>query len=491
MSDETVVETDGVSVSKFFNAEDFPVPAVAFEVASSREESVTLSIVDEIPDEFGIDQIGFHPEYGSEHWTASGDGVVRFERELDPGESFTTVYGVRMEEGQDETPFLSAPVVELQGENIDEVVPPESTEVVRELAGGERDTVPGLEDEAELEAEVGAGAEDSDVESLPDDDAEILEGDLDLGEAGDEPGLSTDAEAGAGDDQHEIENDEPEQTEGIDAEDGTDVDTDTDADSDVDIDGKPESAAEPVTEPEAEGFGADQPDASADEAGIEDPETAGLHGDEDEGSADAGAASETAETAQFQAGDLVGALADAIRNDEVSDEDLETLQAAFGGVPNSTQVEIEHLQTRVSELEAYSDALEAFIDDEGTAEQLVTDIENEVAGLSTELSELGDELAEVETSVEDAAGDREALEERVAGVEANAAVVDELEETVERVRGDLDALDERVEDAEEAVLDVDELEDDLDDLEDDLEDVEDHVDEIEQWRSQLSDVFGT
>ncbi|WP_201292927.1 hypothetical protein [Halobacterium bonnevillei] len=469
MSDESVVETDGVTVSKFFNAEDFPVPAVAFEVDSSREDAVTLRLIDEIPDEFGIDQIGFHPEYGSEHWTASGDGVVRFEREIDPGESFTTVYGVRMEDGQDETPFLSAPTVQVEGENIDDVVPPESTDVVRELAGGERDTVPGLEDEDELEADIGGGG----VESLAEEDAEILEGDVDVGEPAGEPGLSADAGPGSEDDTVDDEPDvEPE------------LETDPDPEPETEPDPETESAlestdeSEPVTEPEAEGFGAEQPEPSAAEEGVQEPEAAGFDGDEAE------------PAAGLDASDLVGALADAVRNDEIADDDLETLQDAFGGVPNSTEAEIEHLQARVSELEAYSDALEAFIDEEGTAEQLLADVENDVAGLSEELSDLGDELAEVEASVEDAAGDREELRERVSDVEGDLEAVDDLEDTVERVRGDLDALDERLEDAEEAVLDVDDLTEAVDQVEDDLEDVEEHVDEIEQWRSQLSDVFG-
>jgi len=443
MSDETVVETGGVTVSKFFNAEDFPVPAVAFDVDSDRDDAVTLRIVDEIPDEFGIDQIGFHPEYGSEHWTASGDGVVRFEREIDAGESFTTVYGVRMEDGQDETPFLSAPTVELDGEDIDEVVPPESTSVVRELAGGERETVPGLEDdEGGLEADIEGG-----IESLEEEDAEILEGDIDLGSDDGEPEPEPEPEPES----------EPETT------------------------GEENFGEEPPTEPEAEGYGAEQPDPpAADEPDLDEPEAQGFDGDDEA----------APEPVAFNAGDLVGTLAAAIRNDEVNDDDLATLQEAFGGVPNSTQVEVDHLQSRVSEMEAYTDALEEFLDEEGTAQQLVGDLEDEVSSLSAALDDLGDELGEVEASVEDAAGDREQLRERVADVEAEVEAVDDLHEDIERLRGDVDAIDERLEDTEDAVMAVDDIEDDLEDVSEDVDDLEEHVDEIEEWRSQLSDVFG-
>ncbi|WP_336036744.1 hypothetical protein [Halobacterium yunchengense] len=459
MSDETVVETDGVTVSKFFNAEDFPVPAVAFDVESGRTDEVTLRIVDEIPEEFGIDQIGFHPEYGSEHWTASGDGVVRFERDLEPGESFTTVYGVRMEEGQDETPFLSAPTVELEGEGIDAVVPPESTDVVRELAGGERDTVPGLEDDEEVAAEASAGG----VESIPDDDAEILEGDVGLGDPAGEPGLSADADPASPDDA-----------------------PDEDSDEDAADEAEPALDEEPSTEPEAEGFGADQPDPPQADPGLDEPEAEGYAGDADAESTAAAAAG----AGGLEAGDVASALAAAIRNDEVDDDDLETIRSALGGVPNSTEVEIEHLQSRVSELEAYTDALEEFLDEEGTAQQIVDDVEDDVAALSADVEGLSEEVAEVQASVEDAADDREALRDRVAGVEDDLGAVDDLVDTVERVRGDVEAIDERLTDAEEAAMTVEDVEDDVDDLEDDLEALEEHVDEIEQWRSQLSDVFG-
>ncbi len=447
MSDETVVETDGVTVSKFFNAEDFPVPAVAFDVDSDRDEAVTLRIVDEIPDEFGIDQIGFHPEYGSEHWTASGDGVVRFEREIEPGESFTTVYGVRMEDGQDETPFLSAPTVELEGEDIDDVVPPESTSVVRELAGGERETVPGLEEEGEGE-EVGLEADiEGGIESLEEEDAEILEGDVDIG--GEEADLEADEEPLEADETFE---------------------------------------EEPPTEPEAEGYGAEQPEPPAAEEDVEEPESEGFG--EEAAETEPTEVEAGPESVGFDASDLVATLAEALRNDEVSDDDLETLQDAFGGVPNSTQVEIDHLQSRVSELEAYTDALEEFLDEEGTAQQLFSNVEDEVSSLSAELADLSDELADVESSVEDAAGDRQQLRERVAAVEDDVGAVEDLREDLERLRGDVDAIDERLADTEDAVMEVDELEDDLEELADDLEDVEEHVDEIEEWRSQLSDVFG-
>jgi peptidoglycan hydrolase CwlO-like protein len=488
VSDETVVETDGVTVSKFFNAEDFPVPAVAFEVSSSRDADVTLSITDEIPDEFGIDQIGFHPEYGSEHWTATGDGVVRFEREVAAGEEFTTVYGVRMENGQDETPFLSAPSVDVDGEDIDDVVPPESTDVVRELAGGERDTVPGLEDddedglEAEVEVEAGAAAGTGDIDAVTD-DAEIL---------GDEGGLIDDDEeneADASDDADDVDpavgdsgteplaaeedgDSDPPSGTGSFGDEGDDEGTALDAGSSFGDDGDDE-----------DGLGTSGSDVDASGTDLE----AELEDDADDDTGPVGAA---AGAGGFDEGEVAAALAEAIRNDQVADEDLETIQGALGGVPQSTEVEIDHLQSRVSELEAYTDALEAFIDENGPAQEVLSEFEDDVEDLENELADVHADVASVEESLADADEDREALWTEVEEVQSKAGAVDDLEESLERLRGDVDALDERLADTEEDVLALADVEDDIESLEDDLDDVEETVEEIDEWRDQLSDVFG-
>ena len=473
VSDETVVETDGVTVSKFFNAEDFPVPAVAFEVSSSRDADVTLTITDEIPDEFGIDQIGFHPEYGSEHWTATGDGVVRFEREVDAGEEFTTVYGVRMRDGQDETPFLSAPDVAVDGEDIDEVVPPESTDVVRELAGGERDTVPGLEDdeavEAEVEVEAGVGASGG-IESTPDDDAEIL---------GDEAGLVDDGS----DDEDEptFEDSETEPLAG--EEDGDDFDTESlDAEGDDSV-GTALDAGSSFGD--TDDYGADDDEASLEAELGADTDADPVH-DADPDPVDP----EPAEPVGFDEGQVAAALADAIRNDEVDDDDLETIQGALGGVPQSTEVEIDHVQSRVSELEAYTDALEAFIDENGAAQELLADFEDDIEDLENELADVHADVATVEESVAAADEDREDLWAEVESVESKFGAVDDLEESLDRLRGDVDALDERLADTEDDVLALEDVEDDIEDLEADLDHVEEIVEDIDEWRSQLSDVFG-
>ncbi|MFW6458467.1 MAG: hypothetical protein ACOCY6_03530, partial [Halodesulfurarchaeum sp.] len=195
MNEESVVVTDGVTVSKSFDRDGFPVPAVTFDVASTREEPVEITITDDIPEGFGIEQIGFHPEYESDHWRATGDGGVRFERTIEPGEELYTLYGVRMAEETEPTVFLEKPTVEVRGGgDAEEVVPRGSSEVVRELARGERDTVPGLEEpEPLVEA-----PEDERAEEPA--EAELSEADL----ATDETGLVDDGAETASTDTEEV-----------------------------------------------------------------------------------------------------------------------------------------------------------------------------------------------------------------------------------------------------------------------------------------------
>jgi len=82
----TTVDEDGIRVEKSFTDDAFPVPAVMYELSSTREDPVRVRIVDRIPESFPMDRIGFHPEYESENWTAYKDHRVEFERVVDPGD---------------------------------------------------------------------------------------------------------------------------------------------------------------------------------------------------------------------------------------------------------------------------------------------------------------------------------------------------------------------------------------------------------------------
>ena len=478
VNEESVVVQNGVTVTKSFSRDEFPVPAVTFEVQSTREEPVDLRIADAIPEGFGVEQIGFHPEYGSEHWTATGDGEVKFERTIEAEEEFTTVYGVRMEESDEPDMFLQKPTVAVNPTDTieaDDTVPEESSSVVRELARGERTSVPGLDEKEpadeksdETVAEATAEPEASLAESGEPDEAErggeaeeTEEPLAELTDRTEEPVESADEESDEPVQESEVAGEEEEQVEEAEEE-------------------KAEEADEPVVE-----IG-DEPESVAeyDEAiESEEPLVADAEDDiETESESEPEGATQTADSPTDQSMDpatdsesLVAAFAAEIEAGNVAEDDLAVIRDAVVDEPESERVRIEHLQSRVSDLEAYSDALEEFIDEKGTAQELLADVE-------AEIDTLGIEMEALEERADAAAEERDTMSEHLESLEDTVEAIAGVAERIERVRGDIDALDERVDGVEETTMELEAMESELDSVKADLE-------ELSAWRDQLSDVF--
>jgi len=430
------VSSDGVTVDKRFEEDEFPVPAIAFEIRSDRSESVTITIVDEVPEDVAVEDLGFHPEYGSEHWTIDEERIT-FEREMDPDSEYTTVYGIRATGTEDVEKFLTEPVIEsvdppLEEDDDDVVVDEGSSDVVRDVISGDSDGVPGLDED---------DGEDEDVETLNLKD----------------PNDPSDGE---------------------------------------------ETAA-PVTGTEnGEGDAETETETPAETAGVE---------------------------------SLVGALAAELRNGNVDEEDVKLLRKAFDlvedGAGGSVDARIQRLQTEVADLLAYTDALEEFLDENGTAEQTIEGFRREVESLQSELQEVGElargheeALADVQTTVDGVEATVDSLESELDGVldevesvrsevDDVETSVDSVEESVEEVEnsvgdveGSVEDIETTVGDVEESVdsveSDVEEVESEIDSLEsqvgdinvegiqDDVEEIESEIEDLKQWREQLSSVIG-
>ena len=95
------VEGDGVTVEKRFTADEFPVPAIEFTLRSDREDAAEFRIVDEIPEDFPMDRIGFHPDYGRENWSIEDGPEIVFESTLEPQSNLRTIYAIRPDERSD------------------------------------------------------------------------------------------------------------------------------------------------------------------------------------------------------------------------------------------------------------------------------------------------------------------------------------------------------------------------------------------------------
>ena len=413
----TTVEEDGLRVEKSFTDDAFPVPAVVFELSSRREEPVRARLVDQIPDSFPMDRVGFHPEFESEHWTAYEDHRVEFERVLEPGESVETVFGIRDDDPELDA-FLGDPTVEhvAVDEKIEDVLGVDETDAVREALSGDRATLPGMGDLEDGPATVPSDASDPAADSRP--DPRVL-----------------DADTTAAVTRH----DEP---------------------VDASVTETPDEGVDPVD----------------DEA---DPET-------------------TAPTSGIAA-----ALADEIRSGDVDEADLELLREELdGGVPRSVDVRIGRLQSSVADIEAYADALAEFIDDDGTAREMLDGIESRVADVESAVDAIDTRVAAGDRAHAELAGDVEAIEadtetlreavdglgddvdafhERADGVDDR---LDRFDEEFDDIWEDLAAVDARLTDIEER------LGDDIADVDAELAEIADHLEELEAFRSRVNEAFG-
>ncbi len=405
--DEVTVASNGITVIKTFEADAFPVPAIAFRIKSDRTEAVTVRIVDDVPENVAVEDLGFHPEYGSEYWTIEDDEIT-FEREIESEEQYTTVYGIRATGTDDVEQFLTEPDiadVDPPLEDEDGVVGGSGSDVVRDVISGNTDSVPGLSDEE-------GGDEDEDI------------GTLDLADP------NSEGEEAEPEEEDEAETEEAEESEPEDEEE--------------------EDEAEAEEEPE------DDDEDEAEEADA--AKTNGVSGDIES---------------------VAAALATEIREGEVDDDDMEVLQdeleiEASGGTDGAAMdARIENLQTNVADMEAYIDALEEFLEENGQGADLIEEVQAGLEDLESKMDEIED------------------------GIEDNADDIASLEGKVNNIKGDMQSLKGDVKDVDDSINEiqstVDDLEGDLDDIEgvsDTIEDIEGDIDELQEWREQLSNVLG-
>jgi peptidoglycan hydrolase CwlO-like protein len=376
------IRREGVSVEKSFEPDDFPVPAIAFVIRSERDVPVDVALVDTVPEDIQAEDIGFHPKYGAEYWRNEGEELI-FERTFEPGEEYTTVYGLRARDTEDIGRFLGEPEAEVDP-------PKDSSEVVRDVIN-----------------------EDS---------------------GGSDPGASADdLEAAI-------------------------------AAADVN---EPTSRSEPRPE--------DQP-------------------------------AEPSEPASVPSESVAAALAESIRSGRVSDADLEVLRDALGGEvesSNSVEVRIDHLQSEIADLKAYSDALEGFIDENGEARTLVRELQETVEGVRADVEQ-------VETEVESVSGEVSAATERVGELDEDVSRIDgevgEVRTDVEDVESSLASVEERVEGIDEETTSLREEVEDLhgevdgvrdeipegriEELDDRMDELQDELEELAEMRKRMASVFG-
>lgn len=167
---------------------------------------------------------------------------------------------------------------------------------------------------------------------------------------------------------------------------------------------------------------------------------------------------------------VVGALADEIRDGEIDDEDLMVLRDALGLDLASATVEarIEHLQSSLADLEAYTDALEAFLDEEGDAQALLSETKNKYQEADGRIDELERQVAELRSSLDDRPEEIE-------------SVIDErVDPELEGVRSELESISRRLDDESES----------REEIRSDLEDVSAELADVAEMRDRLTNALG-
>jgi outer membrane murein-binding lipoprotein Lpp len=380
--EEITVTSDGVTVTKRFEADEFPVPAIAFNVVSQRTESVNVRLADSVPGDVAVEDLGFHPEYGSEFWDIN-DNEITFQKDLGAEADYTTVYGIRATGTDDVEKFLTEPRIESVDPPLDEDeadLVGDDGNAVKDVISGNSDSVPGLEDD-----------EDEDIETLN------------------------------------------------------------------------------LKDPNNEG---------APEAG------AGGEGD--------GADAEPVET-DVETGNVIAAMATEIRQNNVSASDVKLLKRALDAVSEDSGPEggvnsarLQRIQGDIADLRAYTDALEEFLAENGTGDEMITEFNSRLDAFDAQLDSFENDLNEFEDDIGSAKSAAQAATEEIdelgGDVDSLENGLGDVEGTVDAIEGDIDALESEIEAVREEIGEGE--------IDERLSSVEEQVVELQEWRDQLSSVIG-
>lgn len=170
--------------------------------------------------------------------------------------------------------------------------------------------------------------------------------------------------------------------------------------------------------------------------------------------------------------DIIGRIVRAIEQDRVSQAQLEDLRDALTTVeiPGSVEARLRHLESRVSEFDAYAMTLQGFLDEHGQP--------------SEAFAELGEEIEEVQGELERGDSRRAELRNRLATLADDLERIDEASANrVRRLRDRLESIETVHEE------DLDAIRDTLGNLQADLADVQEDVEAGQDRWEALAEVI--
>lgn len=162
-------------------------------------------------------------------------------------------------------------------------------------------------------------------------------------------------------------------------------------------------------------------------------------------------------------GSIVDDLVTALQQENVSEEQIQTLREIVGSDSvGSMNARVEHCQTRLSDLAAYTDALEEFLDEEGTGQQLIREFQSDLEAVEDHLEALESEVAQTADGQDD-------LRERVGEVERDVSALREIGDTVESLEARLD--------------------DTTASLQEDLDELRTAIEDLKDWQENIVGAF--
>lgn len=109
------VRTKQITVRKSavnFGAETFR--GIKFRITSNAEERVEFRLIEDLPDDIRISDIGLNPDYHADKWDNYPEqNRLVFKDQIDPGEQITTLWGIRSSSPNDLQSLLTEPTIEV------------------------------------------------------------------------------------------------------------------------------------------------------------------------------------------------------------------------------------------------------------------------------------------------------------------------------------------------------------------------------------------
>lgn len=342
------VERQGIKITKMLDTNTFNQGlAVRFTIESTHNQPLNIRVLDQLPENFNINDVGFHPDYYQDRWDIHDNKFAVFNYTIEPDETIDTLYVTAGFDDFDMDEFREEP-------QIVEATPEKSTD---ETTNDSREDTNSTDNDV-----------NEDEETDPQDDSSWF--------GGEEPPENT----------NEAETSEEKE----DTEDNTDSSDDT-----------PDEAS-PLN-------ARTNSNPSSDEEETELKEDTST-GDTTESSVVGNSHTEPSENSKLQPQselsqpDSTDSIAETLQSEietgGLSDETLSVIASAVGEhleTEGAPEARLTHLESRVSELEAYTSALEEFLNESGTANTLADD----VANMSESVETLENRLDNLEDSLDD------------------------------------------------------------------------------------------